>query len=154
MCNRVFDVRSIVSCFNQAAVRFCRQMHRIYFGFHAHERKDVISQVVVFLQVLTSSTESSSDVHVHMHYSGWQCSHGSWKSRRLLSVLRVHSMSVWFIPLDTIRSGGWRKVFVPRFLFSQVVSHAFRIQSVCDVGSLVLRLTHGLQCWLRNSQVF
>ena len=62
MCNRVFDVRSIVSCFNQAAVRFCRQMHRIYFGFHAHERKDVISQVEVFLQVLTSSTESSSNV--------------------------------------------------------------------------------------------
>ena len=119
-----------------------------------HDGKDVIYQVEVFLQVLTGSTESSSNVHVHMHHSGWQCSHGSWKSRRLLSVLRVHSMSVWFIPLDTIRSGGWRKVFVPRFLFSQVVSHAFRIQSVCDVGSLVLRLTPGLQCWLRNLQVY
>ena len=25
---------------------------------------------------------------------------------------------------------------------------------LCCVGSLVLRLTHGLQCWLRNPQVF
>ena len=111
-------------------------MHRIYFGFHAHERKDVISQVVVFLQVLTSSTESSSDVHVHMHYSGWQCSHGSWKSCRLLSMLRAHSMSVWFIPLDTTRSGGWRKVFV--HVFCSRRSFTMRFESSLSVMSEVL----------------
>ena len=78
MCHPGFDVRSAVSCFNQAAIRFCGQMYRNSFGFHVHEATDVIYQVAVFLQVLTSSTESSSNVHVHVHYSGWQWSHGSW----------------------------------------------------------------------------
>ena len=34
-----------------------------------HDGKDVIYQVEVFLQVLTGSTESSSNVHVHMQFT-------------------------------------------------------------------------------------